>query len=183
MNAPSPPPAARRPLSALVVMGVSGSGKTTLAAMLAGRLGWPYRDADDFHPAANVLKMASGRPLTDEDRAPWLAAIARWIDDQRAAGGHAIVACSALKRAYRDVLIGARGDVGLVFLDGARETIHTRMKARADHFMPTALLDSQIETLEPPTADENAVRVSVEGAPETILARALAGLEPRLPKS
>ena len=127
--------------------------------------------------------MASGRPLTDEDRAPWLAAIARWIDDQRAAGGHAIVACSALKRAYRDVLIGARGDVGLVFLDGARETIHTRMKARADHFMPTALLDSQIETLEPPTADENAVRVSVEGAPETILARALAGLEPRLPKS
>lgn len=175
--------APRKPLAALVVMGVSGSGKTTLAAMLAGKLGWPYRDADDFHPAANVTKMASGRPLTDEDRAPWLAAIARWIDDQRAAGGHAIVACSALKRAYRDVLIGARGDVGLVFLDGARETIRARMAARADHFMPTALLDSQIATLEPPTPDENAIRVSVEGAPETILAKALAGLAPRLPKA
>jgi gluconokinase len=170
-------PAPRKPLNALVVMGVSGSGKTTLAAMLAGRLGWPYRDADDFHPAANVLKMSSGRPLTDEDRAPWLAAIARWIDDQRAAGGHAIVACSALKRAYRDVLIGGRDDVRLVFLQGDRALVGARMAARRDHFMPTALLDSQFATLEAPTPDEQPVVVHVGGAPEEIVAAILSALD------
>lgn len=168
------------PLRALIVMGVAGSGKSTLAAMLAGRLGWPYRDADDFHPAANVAKMASGVPLTDADRAPWLDAIAGWIDARRAEGGHAIVACSALKRAYRDVLIGRRADVGLVFLDGGREVIHARMRARADHFMPVALLDSQIATLEPPAPEENAIRLSIEEEPETMLAHALHALAPRL---
>ena len=169
------------PFKALIVMGVAGSGKSTLAAMLAGRLGWPYRDADDFHPAANVAKMASGVPLTDADRAPWLAAIAAWIDAQRAADGHAIVACSALKRAYRDVLIGPRADVGLVFLDGGREVIHARMRARADHFMPVALLDSQLATLEPPAPDEHAIRLSIEDAPEAMLAHALEALASRLP--
>ncbi|QLP96518.1 MAG: gluconokinase [Rhodoblastus sp.] len=168
------------PLAALVVMGVSGSGKTTLAAMLAGALGWPYRDADDMHPPANVAKMRSGRPLDDADRAPWLAAIAAWIDAERAAGGHAIVACSALKRAYRDVLIGARRDVGLIFLDGSRAVIHARMAARAGHYMPPALLDSQIATLEPPTQDEEAIRLSIEDAPDAMLAQALAALAPRL---
>lgn len=168
------------PLAAILVMGVSGSGKTTLAAMLAGRLGWPYRDADDFHPEANLAKMAAGQPLDDADRAPWLAAIAGWMDAQRSAGGHAIVACSALKRAYRDVLIGARRDVGLIFLDGSRETIHGRMAARADHFMPPTLLDSQIATLEPPGADEGAIRLSVASAPDALLEKALAELAGRL---
>ena len=168
------------PLHALVVMGVSGSGKTTLAAMLAGKLGWPYRDADDMHPIANVEKMRAGRPLDDADRAPWLAAIAAWIDAERAAGGHAIIACSALKRAYRDVLIGPRRDVGLIFLDGSRELIHARMAARAGHYMPAALLDSQISTLEAPTPEEGAIRLSIESAPDALLTQALAALAPRL---
>ena len=168
------------PVNALVVMGVSGSGKTTLAAMLAGRLGWPYRDADDMHPRENVEKMRAGRPLDDADRAPWLAAIAAWIDEERAQGGHAIIACSALKRAYRDVLIGPRRDVGLIFLDGTREVIHARMAARAGHYMPPALLDSQIATLEPPTPEEGAIRLSIDAAPDDLLAQALAALRPRL---
>jgi carbohydrate kinase (thermoresistant glucokinase family) len=171
------------PINAFVVMGVSGSGKSTIAAMLAGRLGWPFRDADDFHPAANVAKMASGQPLTDEDRAPWLAAISAWIDGQRASGGHAVVACSALKRAYRDVLIGERPDVGLVFLDGTRETIHARMAARADHFMPPALLASQIATLEPPAPEEGALRLAIDAPPEALLARTLAHFSGRLSAS
>lgn len=167
-------------LNALVVMGVSGSGKTTIAAMLAGRLGWPYRDADDFHPAANIAKMSSGQPLDDADRAPWLAAIAAWIDAQRANGSHGIVACSALKRAYREVLIGARRDVGLVFLDGTREVIHARMAARRDHFMPKGLLDSQIATLERPGPNEAALRLSVDAPPETLVAEIIEAIGPRL---
>lgn len=160
---------ATRPVNAFVVMGVSGSGKTTIAAMLAGRLGWPYRDADDFHPAANIAKMSAGQPLDDLDRAPWLAAIATWLDAQRAKGEHGIVACSALKRAYRNVLIGARPDIGLVFLDGTRDLIHARMAARRDHFMPAGLLDSQMATLEPPATDEGALRLAVDAPPEDIV--------------
>ena len=172
-----------RPVNALVVMGVSGSGKTTIAAMLAGKLGWPYRDADDFHPPANIAKMSSGQPLTDADRAPWLAAIAAWLDAQRASGGHGIVACSALKRAYRDVLIGPRGDIGLVFLDGTRDLIHARMAARRDHFMPKGLLDSQIATLEPPGAEENALRLTVDAPPEALVAAVVAALGRRLARA
>jgi gluconokinase/6-phosphogluconolactonase len=168
------------PLNALVVMGVSGSGKTTVAAMLAGRLGGPYRDADDFHPPQNIAKMSSGQPLDDADRAPWLAAIAAWIDQQRAAGGHAIVACSALKRAYRQVLIGNRPDVGLIFLDGTREIINARMTARRDHFMPPALLDSQLATLEKPGTDENALHLAIDAAPEALLASIITALRGRL---
>ena len=168
------------PLAAIVVMGVSGSGKTTIAAMLAGRLGWPYRDADDFHPPQNIAKMSSGQPLNDDDRAPWLAAIAAWIDQRRASGEHGIVACSALKRAYRDVLIGPRADVGLIFLDGAREVIHARMAARRDHFMPKGLLDSQIATLEPPGAEEGALRLSVDQPPDEIVAQVVGALAGRL---
>lgn len=168
-------------INAFVVMGVSGSGKTTIAAMLAGRLGWPYRDADDFHPAANIAKMSSGQPLDDNDRAPWLAAIAAWIDERRSHGEHGIVACSALKRVYRDVLIGSRADVGLVFLDGTRDVIHARMAARRDHFMPKGLLDSQIATLEPPVAGEGALRLSVDEPPDVLVDQIVDAFRTRLP--
>lgn len=166
------------PLHALVVMGVSGSGKTTLAAMLAGKLGWPYRDADDMHPLANVEKMRAGRPLDDADRAPWLAAIAAWIDAERAAGGHAIIACSALKRAYRDILVGGTPeDVRIVYLEGSRDLIAARMAKRRHHYMPTSLLDSQFATLEPPMPDERPIVIEVDATPQEELGALIRALE------
>ena len=153
----------------LVVMGVSGSGKSTIASMLAQRLHWVYEDADWFHPKSNIEKMHHGEPLNDEDRWPWLHAIAEWIDATRRAGGHGIVACSALKRAYRDILIGDRRDVRLVFLKGDRDLIARRIAARADHFMPPALLDSQFESLEEPQPDERPIVVSIVPHPRDIV--------------
>src|SRR5438105_2165796 len=139
----SPEPMPKQ-LSVIVVMGVSGAGKSTIAAMLAVRLGWTYEDADWFHPLANVEKMHSGRPLTDEDRWPWLEAVAAWIDATRRAGRHGVIACSALKRAYRDVLIRGRPDVRLVYLKAERNLIARRISLReGHHFMPALLLDSQ----------------------------------------
>src|SRR4029077_15299622 len=135
-------------ISVLVVMGVSGSGKSTIAAMLAQRLHWVYEDADWFHPKSNIEKMHHGEPLNDEDRWPWLNAIAEWIDATRRAGGHGIVACSALKRAHRHIPLGGRRGARLVFLKGDRDLVARRIAARADHFMPPALLDSQFESLE-----------------------------------
>ena len=153
----------------LVVMGVSGSGKSTIGAMLAHRLQWIYEDGDWLHPKSNIEKMHHGEPLEDADRWPWLHAIADWIDATRQSGNHGIVACSALKRAYRDVLIGARRDVRLVFLQGDRDLIGQRIAARADHFMPPDLLDSQFEALEPPRADERPIVVSVAPHPREIV--------------
>lgn len=155
--------------SAIVVMGVSGSGKSTIASMLAQRLHWVYEDGDWFHPKSNIEKMHRGEPLNDQDRWPWLHAIAEWIDATRHAGGHGVVACSALKRAYRDVLIGDRRDVRLVFLKGDRELIARRIAARADHFMPTTLLDSQFATLQEPQADERPIVVSIVPHPREIV--------------
>jgi gluconokinase len=155
--------------SVIVVMGVSGSGKSTVASMLAHRLRWTYEDGDWFHPEANVEKMHHGEPLTDEDRWPWLRAIAAWIDNTRKAGTHGVVACSALKRAYRDILVGARRDVRLVFLKGDRELIGRRIAARDDHFMPAALLDSQFAALEEPAADERPIVVSIAPHPREIV--------------
>ena len=155
--------------NAIVVMGVSGSGKSTIASMLAQRLHWVYEDGDWFHPKSNIEKMHHGEPLNDEDRWPWLHAIAEWIDATRRAGGHGVVACSALKRAYRDVLIGARRDVRLVFLKGDRDLIARRIAARADHFMPTTLLESQFATLEEPQVDERAIVVSIVPHPREIV--------------
>ena len=166
--------ARQEPPSVLVVMGVSGSGKTTVAALLAGRLNWEFADGDDFHPPANVEKMHSGVPLTDDDRWPWLGAIAAWIDATRSAGGHGVVACSALKRRYRDVLLGGRPDVRLVYLQGDRDLIGRRQAARHNHFMPTNLMKSQFETLEEPGPDEDPIVVSVEARPLEIVARILA---------
>jgi gluconokinase len=154
---------------ALIVMGVSGSGKSTVAEHLANRLGWIYEDADSFHPASNVAKMGAGQPLTDEDRWPWLQAIAAEIDRICEAGQHAVIACSALKRPYRDILVHGRNDVRIVFLNGTQELIAGRLAQRKDHFMPPGLLASQFRTLEPPQASENPVIVSIDASVETIV--------------
>jgi gluconokinase len=162
-----------------VVMGVSGSGKTTAARGVAQREGWRLVEGDEFHPPANVAKMHAGLPLTDEDRWPWLEAIAREIDGMRARGEQAVVACSALKRAYRDILIGARADVVLVYLQGSKELIATRLVARTGHFMSPTLLDSQFATLEEPGEDERPIVVSIEPPPEAIVDEVVRRLEMR----
>jgi gluconokinase len=160
----------------MIVMGVSGSGKSTLGALLARRLNWEFEDADWLHPASNVDKMHSGIPLTDADRLPWLDAVATWIDDTRRSGGHAVVACSALKRRYRDILIGERTDVRLVYLKGEETLIARRIATRHEHFMPPSLLHSQFEALEEPGADEAPVTVSIEPQPRQIVAQILSAL-------
>jgi gluconokinase len=158
-----------RNLSVAVVMGVSGCGKSTIASMLAHRLNWIYADGDWFHPQSNVRKMHAGEPLTDEDRWPWLHGIAAWIDATRRAGNHGIVACSALKRAYRDILVGERRDVRIVYLKGERDLIARRLAARDKHFMPPSLLDSQFATLEEPQLDERPIVVSIAPHPHQIV--------------
>ncbi|MEP7068435.1 MAG: gluconokinase [Usitatibacter sp.] len=154
----------------IVVMGVSGCGKTTVARLLAERLGWSFAEADEFHSAANVEKMRGGTPLTDEDRWPWLAAIARWIDAARTVGRPGVVTCSALKRRYRDVIVGDRGDVRLVYLQGGQGLIAGRMRSREHVYMPATLLGSQFETLEEPGAGEKAIVVSIGRSPGEIVA-------------
>ncbi len=153
----------------LVVMGVAGCGKTTIARMLAERLGWRFQEGDALHPPANVAKMSAGTPLTDDDRWPWLHTIAGVMDGWRAEGASGIVTCSALKRAYRDILVGGHPDVRIVHLAGEKALIAARMAARKGHFMPTALLDSQFATLEPPGADENPIVVDIGAEAETIV--------------
>jgi len=154
---------------ALVLMGVSGSGKSTVADRLAEKLSWIYEDGDRFHPASNVAKMRAGHPLTDEDRWPWLQAIADEIDRACNAGQRLVIACSALKRAYRDVLVHGRNDVRIVFLNGTKELIASRLAQRRGHFMPAGLLDSQFKTLEPPGTDENPITVSIDASVESIV--------------
>ncbi len=155
-------------MTVVVLMGVSGSGKTTVATHLATRLGWQVLEGDTLHPPANVAKMQSGTPLDDEDRWPWLHAIAAEIGRWRANGISAAVACSALKRSYRDILIGARPDVVLVYLKGDKQLIAKRLALRRGHFMPPALLDSQFETLQEPAPDEHPIVALVGTAPEAI---------------
>jgi carbohydrate kinase (thermoresistant glucokinase family) len=157
-------------MTVLVMMGVSGCGKTTIAAMLAEQLGWQVLEGDKLHPPANIAKMKAGTPLDDDDRRPWLQAIAEAIDAWRAAGTSGAVACSALKRAYRDILIGPRTDVDLVYLKGSHALIAGRMAARHGHFMPTGLLDSQFATLEEPDEAERPIVVSIEPPPDAIVA-------------
>jgi len=160
----------------VVMMGVSGVGKTTIGTLLAERLGWGYAEGDSYHPPANVEKMRAGTPLDDADRGPWLAAIAADIDRWRAAGQGMVVACSALKRRYRDVLIGERADVRLVRLAGEEALIRARMEKRTDHYMPPSLLLSQLATLEPPAPDEAAITVEVTQEPERCVDRILSAL-------
>lgn len=154
---------------ALIVMGVSGSGKSTIGEKLAQRLAFRYEDGDKFHPPANVAKMSAGHPLTDDDRWPWLQAIADEIDRICLAREHAVIACSALKRAYRDVLVHGRNDVRIVYLQGSQQLIADRLAERKGHFMPPGLLDSQFKTLEPPAAREHAVTASIEGSVDEIV--------------
>jgi gluconokinase len=160
----------------LIVMGVSGSGKSTVGALLALRLRWEFEDADWFHPAANVEKMHNGVQLTDEDRWPWLGAIAAWIDKARRSGRHGVIACSALKRRYREVLVADRENVRLVYLKGDETLIARRIATRHEHFMPRSLLHSQFDALEEPGPDENPIVVSIEPAPREIVAQVLSAL-------
>lgn len=154
-------------------MGVSGSGKTATAQLLAMRLGRPFADADDFHPPANIAKMSAGEPLTDADRAPWLVAVGRWLHDhdQHADGG--VIACSALKRSYRDTLRSAAPQAYFVLLTAARELLLQRVSQRRHHFMPASLLDSQLAILQPLQPDERGISLSADQTPNAIATQAL----------
>lgn len=157
----------------LIVAGVAGCGKTTVGALLAGQLGWRFADADTFHPAANVAKMRSGVPLTDEDRKPWLRAVADWMDATIAAGESAVLACSALKRSYRDELL-SRPEAMMVLLQVDRDVLVRRLISRNGHFFPEKLLDSQLKILETPGPDERVLVVHVDGDPAQTAAKIIA---------
>lgn len=151
----------------VIVAGVSGSGKTTVGSLLASELGWPYVDGDSLHPPANVAKMASGQPLTDADRSPWLAAVGSWIDGQVARDAPGIVACSALKRQYRRTLLGHRPSAVVAFLLIDYDVAASRLAARRGHFFDPDLLVSQFADLEPPAGDEpQVVPVPVRDSPQ-----------------
>jgi carbohydrate kinase (thermoresistant glucokinase family) len=157
----------------VVLMGVTGSGKTTVGRLLAADLGWTFVEGDDFHPAANVEKMHRGEPLDDADRVPWLRALRKRIDELVAAGRPAVVACSALKQAYRVVLAGDRPEVAFVYLKAPRGSIDERLRHRVGHFMPPALLASQLDTLEEP---EGSLIVDATPPPAAIVAAIRRGL-------
>jgi gluconokinase len=151
----------------VILMGVSGSGKTTIAERLAQALGWPFYEGDQFHPPANIAKMQQGIPLTDEDRWPWLQALRTRIETCIQQGVSAVLACSALKQAYREYLVIDEAEVKLVYLKGDYDLIHKRLAQRRGHFMPPELLASQFATLEEP---EQGVAVDIGHSPETIVA-------------
>ena len=163
----------------VVLMGVSGSGKTTIAALLAAALGCRFQEGDDLHSRENVEKMRCGTPLTDADRMPWLHKIAEEIDGWRARGECGVLTCSALKRSYRNVIIGGRRNVVLVYLKGSHDLIRRRMASRHEHFMPVGLLDSQFASLQEPTPDEHAITVDVGGRPMEIVGEIVHQLEQR----
>jgi gluconokinase len=166
-----------RPAVHLVVMGVAGVGKSTTAEHLAADLDLDLAEGDDFHPDANIAKMSSGQALTDEDRWPWLDALADWTARRRAAGRSTVLTCSALKSAYRDVLRAPVPETFFVHLYGDEGLLHQRMEGRREHFMPAALLRSQLETLEPLGPDEYGIAVDVVLSMEAILARVKAALQ------
>lgn len=161
----------------VIVMGVSGCGKSTVAALLAGRLGWAFVEGDALHPPANVAKMSQGIPLTDEDRLPWLAEIARTIQAWRAAGQPGVVACSALKRDYREVIADQAQDLRFAYLRGSFPLIAQRLTARQGHYMPPSLLESQFATLEEPAADEPVITLDTCESAEQLVAGILAAMD------
>lgn len=162
---------------ALVVMGTAGAGKTRIGAALAEGLGIRFIEGDAFHPQANVAKMAAGIPLSDEDRRPWLAALADELRKARAQGEGLVMSCSALRRSYRDLLRDGDRSVQFVFLHGGMALVRDRLAARTGHYMPASLLDSQFATLEPPAPDEAAWTIDVTDTPERIVAALLARCE------
>lgn len=155
--------------TAIIVMGVSGAGKSTVASRLAERLNRPLVEGDSLHPPANIEKMSRGTPLADEDRLPWLKAIAARIDAARKARQPIIVTCSALKRSYRTTLADGHSDVGFVYLQGAKDLIAQRLAARTNHFMPPGLLDSQFAALQEPRDDEPSIVVAIDATPDDIV--------------
>lgn len=172
MSDPSNP----SPTTTIVVMGVSGAGKSTVMRALAGELGWAAAEADEFHSPANVAKMRAGRPLGDEDRWPWLEALASWIGERERAGEPALVTCSALRRAYRDRLRCGHSSVWFAHLVVEPAVIARRLERRRDHYMPPALLSSQVETLEPLEPDEPGAAIAAQRPPPEIVADILARL-------
>ncbi len=179
----------REGVRALVVMGVSGSGKTTVGRRVAGVLGWEFLDADSFHPPSNVAKMASGHPLSDADRAPWLQAMKDAIEQRLAAGEGVVLACSALRRTYRDVLRSAGPGVGFLYLRSGPDLVRSRVSGRGGHFFPAELVASQFDALEEPSlSDEPDVAVVDAAAPLTSYTRqrvdaVLGGLSTHEPRS
>ncbi|MEU4567236.1 gluconokinase [Micromonospora sp. NPDC023956] len=169
---PGGPPRTRH----VVVMGVSGAGKTTVARGIAARAGLVFAEADEFHPPTNVARMRAGLPLDDAARLPWLRDLAGWMADRSAAGVSTVLACSALKRSYRDVLRQGSPNVEFVHLDGPAEVIRERMSRRAGHYMPTSLLESQLATLERHHPDESVLVLDVSLTPHELVSAALAGL-------
>ena len=153
----------------IVLMGVSGCGKTTIGTNLARCLNWEYQEGDALHPQTNILKMSEGIPLNDDDRKPWIARIADWIETRCIAGRDGVISCSALKEVYRQTIRGTQTDVQFVYLRGSRELLSDRLAYRKDHFMPPNLLESQLELLEEPSIDEQAMVVTIDSTPEKIV--------------
>lgn len=161
----------------IIAMGVSGVGKSTIAIGVAEALGWDFTEGDDLHPAENVEKMRAGIPLTDDDRWPWLRQIGERMNEQIAAGRSTVITCSALKRSYRDLLRENRPSVRFLHLVADPDVIAIRMQHRPGHFMPAALLQSQLETLETLAPDEPGVEVPVIGEPDEVVQRSLRALD------
>jgi gluconokinase len=161
----------------LVIMGVSGAGKSTIGLLLAERLGWQFEEGESLHPAANVEKRSEGIPLTDEDRWPWLAKVADWIDNRLDTGENGIITCSALKRSYRNVLNRRGSGVEFVYLAVEMAELTERVEHREDHFMPASLLTSQLGTLEIPTAAEPAIQVDADPDARLVVDRILRDLD------
>ena len=161
----------------IIVMGVAGSGKSSVGGMIAERLGWPFLEGDAFHTTANKAKMEGGTPLTDEDRWPWLDAMAAHLGKIDAAGANAVLACSALRKTYRDRLRAGADNMQFVHLAGTKALLATRIGGRTGHYMPPALLDSQLATLEPPGPDEGAITLDIGKPVDTLADAVLAALE------
>lgn len=160
----------------LVVMGVTGSGKTTVGSILADRLGWPFQEGDSLHPQANIEKMTAGHALSDDDRVPWLAKVAGWVDERLDAGESGVITCSALKRSYRDIINRRGSGVMFVFLRASKPEVAARLIARHGHFMAQGLIESQFSDLEEPSADEPAVSVDSSPAPDVVAGEVMEAL-------